>query len=134
MKPFLSGRTMAIIGPVEREIVIFPISKEIEDQGESLVNWVALKKTNDENTLLEEKWNVEVQDIDEAIKPFEDFQYDFIHIPKMIRDADKVYQYPMIVHPPLKTWVYGNVTLLGDAAHPMEPPKQYSMVESWQWN
>ena len=77
---------------------------------------------------------VEVQDIDEAIEPFEDFQYDFIDVPKMIRDADKVYQYPMIDRPPLKTWVYGNVTLLGDAAHPMEPPKQYSMVESWQWN
>ena len=54
-------------------MVLYSISKEAEDQGESLVNWVALKKTNEENTLPKEKWNIEVQDIDEAIKPFEDF-------------------------------------------------------------
>ena len=39
----------------------------------------------------------------------------------MIRNAKSVCQYPMLDHPPLDTWVYGNITLLGDAAHPMIP-------------
>ena len=72
------------------------ISKEAENQGESLVNWVALKKTNEENTLPKEKWKIEVQDIDEAIKTIENFQYNFIDVLKMIQDADKVYKFPMI--------------------------------------
>lgn len=39
----------------------------------------------------------------------------------MIRNAEKVYQYPMVDRQPLKSWVYGTITLLGDAAHPMIP-------------
>jgi len=121
MKPFLGGRTMTIIGPIENQMVIYPISKEAEDEEESLVNWVALMKTNNEEEPLKEEWNVHVQDIEEAILPFLDFKYDFIDVPKMIRNAESVCQYPMLDRPPLDTWVYGNITLLGDAAHPMIP-------------
>ena len=122
MKPFLSGRSMTIIGPIEREMVIYPISKEAEEEGESLVNWVALKKIDEgEAQSLQEKWSIEVEDVNEAIKPFDDFQYEFIDVPKMIRNAEKVYQYPMVDRQPLKSWVYGTITLLGDAAHPMIP-------------
>jgi len=120
MKPIFNGRTMMIIGPIENEIVVYPISKEAEDRGETLVNWVALTKTNNEQNLKEE-WNVEVEDMESAIAPFLDFKYDFIDVPEMIRNAEAVYKYPMIDRPPLDTWVYGNITLLGDAAHPMLP-------------
>ena len=65
-------------------MVLYSIPKEAD--------WVALKKT----TLPKEKWNIEIQDIGEAIKPFEDFQYDFIDVPKRMQDADKGYQFPMI--------------------------------------
>eukprot|EP00581_Thalassiosira_minuscula_P032958 CAMPEP_0183777172 /NCGR_PEP_ID=MMETSP0739-20130205/48507_1 /TAXON_ID=385413 /ORGANISM="Thalassiosira miniscula, Strain CCMP1093" /LENGTH=518 /DNA_ID=CAMNT_0026019227 /DNA_START=1 /DNA_END=1557 /DNA_ORIENTATION=- len=121
MKPFLGGRTMTIIGPIENEMVIYPISREAELEGESLVNWVALMKTNSEQNIAKEEWNVKVENIEEAMSPFLDFQYDFINVPDLIRNAESVYQYPMIDRPPLNTWVYGNVTLLGDAAHPMIP-------------
>ena len=122
MKPFFTGCSMTIIGLIEREMVIYPISKEVEDEGESLVNWVALKQVGKEKVKsLQEKWSIEVENIDEAIKPFEHFQYDFIDVPNMIRSAEKVYQYPMIDRQPLDSWVYGNITLLGDAAHPMIP-------------
>ena len=101
---------------------IYPISKEAEDEGESLVNWVALMRTNNkEQDLSKERWNVHVDNLEEAIKPFLNFKYDFIDVPNMIRNADAVYQYPMIDRPPLETWVYGKIALLGDAAHPMIP-------------
>eukprot|EP00521_Asterionellopsis_glacialis_P000511 CAMPEP_0195256014 /NCGR_PEP_ID=MMETSP0706-20130129/5987_1 /TAXON_ID=33640 /ORGANISM="Asterionellopsis glacialis, Strain CCMP134" /LENGTH=472 /DNA_ID=CAMNT_0040308983 /DNA_START=349 /DNA_END=1768 /DNA_ORIENTATION=+ len=121
MKPFLSGRSMIIVGPIEREMVVYPISKEAENKDMSLVNWVALKKTEKEQMIQKETWNVEVEDLDEVIKPFEDFKYDFLDVPKMIREAEKVFQYPMIDRTPLDSWYYGNITLLGDAAHPMIP-------------
>ena len=122
MKPFLSGRTMTIIGSIERQMVIYPISKAAEDKGESIVNWVALIKTSEEEKCIgKEAWDVKVRDIDKAIEPFADFKFNFIDVPKLIRCAENVYQYPMIDRPPLETWVYGNITLLGDAAHPMIP-------------
>ena len=98
MKPFLDGRTMTIIGPIQQEMVIYPISKEVEDEdsNEALVNWVALMKVEDNDSSMLEQWNIEVDDLDGAIKPFEDFKYGFLDVPKMIRSAEKVYQYPMI--------------------------------------
>ena len=100
MKHYLDGRTMLIIGPIHNEMVIYPISKEVEDEdtGEALVNWVALMRTaNDkDDRVMPEKWNNEVRDIEKAMEPFKNFKYDFIDVPEMIRSAEKVYQYPMI--------------------------------------
>jgi proteic killer suppression protein len=39
----------------------------------------------------------------------------------VIDSADKIYQYPMTDRNPLPRWTHGNMTLLGDAAHPMYP-------------
>lgn len=80
-----------------------------------------MRTNNDEQDISKERWNVRVDNLEEAIQPFLDFKYDFIDVPKMIRNANDVYQYPMIDRPPLDTWVYGNIALLGDAAHPMIP-------------
>ena len=99
-------------------MVLYSIPKEAD--------WVALKKT----TLPKEKWNIEIQDIDEAIKPFEDFQYDFIDVPKRMQDADKGYQFPMI---DCHYWKHGFMEILHCwvmlliqwfLSLPMEPPKQ----------
>ena len=100
---------------------IYPVSKEVELEGESIVNWVALMKTDTQQKIAKENWNIEVENVEEAMTPFLDFKYDFIDVPELIRNAEAVYQYPMIDRPPLDTWVYGHITLLGDAAHPMIP-------------
>ena len=39
----------------------------------------------------------------------------------MIRDADQIFEYPMVDKDPIDTWTFGRVTLAGDAAHPMYP-------------
>ncbi len=87
------------------------------------MNWVALMKTDPKQNIAptKEKWNVKVENVEEAMAPFLDFEYDFMNVPDLIRNAESVYRYPMIDRPPLDSWVYGNVTLLGDAAHPMIP-------------
>jgi 2-polyprenyl-6-methoxyphenol hydroxylase-like FAD-dependent oxidoreductase len=39
----------------------------------------------------------------------------------MCRAADQILEYPMVDQDPLPRWSFGRVTLLGDAAHPMQP-------------
>jgi 2-polyprenyl-6-methoxyphenol hydroxylase-like FAD-dependent oxidoreductase len=52
---------------------------------------------------------------------FSDYAFDFLDVPALIRDAEVIYQYPMVDRDALPTWNFGRVTLLGDAAHPMFP-------------
>jgi len=42
-------------------------------------------------------------------------------VPRLVRRAETIYQYPMVDHGPLPSWNFGRITLLGDAAHPMYP-------------
>jgi 2-polyprenyl-6-methoxyphenol hydroxylase-like FAD-dependent oxidoreductase len=56
-----------------------------------------------------------------VLKAFGSFQFDFLDVPEMIRNASTIYQYPMVDRDALPTWVHGRVVLLGDAAHPMYP-------------
>jgi len=39
----------------------------------------------------------------------------------MIRDAEQIFEYPMVDKDPIDRWTFGRVTLAGDAAHPMYP-------------
>jgi 2-polyprenyl-6-methoxyphenol hydroxylase-like FAD-dependent oxidoreductase len=51
----------------------------------------------------------------------EDWKFDWLDVPKFIRSADRILEYPMVDQDPLPRWNFGRVTLLGDAAHPMYP-------------
>ena len=46
-KPYLTGRSMLMAGYSGRQLVVYPISKRLEDQGRALINWVAEVKTAD---------------------------------------------------------------------------------------
>ena len=52
---------------------------------------------------------------------FESWQFDWLDIPRLIRDASAIYEFPMVDRDPVATWAFGRVALLGDAAHPMYP-------------
>ncbi|MEC8130773.1 MAG: FAD-dependent monooxygenase, partial [Pseudomonadota bacterium] len=60
-------------------------------------------------------------EIDDFIHHFEDWTYDWLDVPDLIRGADAAYENPMIDRDPVATWVDGPVALMGDAAHPMYP-------------
>ena len=42
-------------------------------------------------------------------------------MPRLFREADTVFEFPMADRDPVPQWSFGRVTLLGDAAHPMYP-------------
>jgi salicylate hydroxylase len=89
-------------------IVSYPINKE-ED-----VSFVAVKKEDYE---FKESWKEEgsVKDL------LDDFSiYDSTIFP-VLEDSRPLYKWGIYVRPPLKSMISNNITLLGDAAHPMVP-------------
>ncbi len=118
--PFLAGRTMMMAGHFRRRVVIYPISKQHEDQGQALINWVAEFKVAKDQPMPRQDWGHTAR-LEEVLAPFASYTFDFLDVPALIRGAEVIYQYPMVDRDPLPTWNFGRVTLLGDAAHPMYP-------------
>lgn len=119
-EPFLSGRTMLMAGYFQRRVVIYPISKRHEKRGQALINWVAEFKVADDQPMPPQDWEHTAR-LEEALAPFASFSFDFLDVPELMRQAETIYQYPMVDRDPLPSWDFGRVTLLGDAAHPMYP-------------
>jgi 2-polyprenyl-6-methoxyphenol hydroxylase-like FAD-dependent oxidoreductase len=84
------------------------------------INWIAEKAFDPSAPWKREDWN-RAADINDLLPDFEDWRFDWIDVPALIRGADVVYEYPMVDRDPLPAWTDGAVTLMGDAAHPTYP-------------
>ncbi len=116
--PILSGASMTRAGWLATgKMVIYPIRNHIDAEGRQLLNWVAEIETPDYKRW---DWNRPAQ-VSDFIGAFEDWHFDWLDVPAMIRAADLVLEFPMVDKDPLPRWSFGAVTLLGDAAHPMYP-------------
>lgn len=117
-QPFLSGASMVRAGWLATgKMVIYPVRDNIDGEGTQLVNWVA---EVERPRPARRDWNRQGS-IDDFIDVFEEWHFDWLDVPALIRGADKVLEYPMVDQDPLPRWSFGRVTLLGDAAHPMVP-------------
>lgn len=101
-------------------MVIYPISPPDPETGLALINWIAEVTCDDPAAHEGTGWYRPVE-IDDFIHYFEDWIYDLLDVPALIRGADAAYENPMIDRDPVPTWVDGPVALMGDAAHPMYP-------------
>lgn len=119
-EPFRSGRSMVMAGHEDQKFVCYPISRDAEKRGRSLINWIAELRIRDRATWRREDWN-RTTDVAEFLPRFEDWDFGWIKVPDIIRGAETVYEYPMVDRDPLDRWSFERVTLLGDAAHPMYP-------------
>ena len=117
-KPFLDGRTMVMAGHYSQKLVCYPIT-DPDEQGKSLINWIAELKVPDWKQL-DQNW---VNEVDQSAfcEPFMSWDFGWLDFPATIKRAEKFYQYPMTDRDPLPRWTHGKMTLLGDAAHPMYP-------------
>jgi 5-methylphenazine-1-carboxylate 1-monooxygenase len=116
-KPILSGASMVRAGWLSHgKMVIYPIRAAGSD-GLQLINWVAEIETPNYR---KRDWN-RTGSLDDFIGAFADWHFDWLDVPAFIRSADSVLEFPMVDQDPLPRWSFGQVTLLGDAAHPMVP-------------
>ena len=95
------------LGP-NSHIVSYPLNNDGD------VSFVGVLKESNE---FDESWRTEGS--------YKDLLDDFSHydpniFPK-IKDSTKLYKWGIYIRPPLKSMITKNITLLGDAAHPMVP-------------
>ena len=119
-RPVRTGSSFVGLGTHEHRMVIYPISAPDPDTGLALINWIAEVTYEDVDDADRSGWFSRVE-IDDFIHHFEDWTYDRLDEPALIRGADAAYENPMIDRDPIPTWVDGPVALMGDAAHPMYP-------------
>lgn len=115
---FLTGRSMAMAGTAARKFVCYPI--EDFGDGEQRINWIADLAMPQDYRWNRQDWNREGH-LHDFAGEFADWRFDWLDIPALIRDADGIWEYPMVDRDPLPRWSHGRVTLLGDAAHAMYP-------------
>jgi 2-polyprenyl-6-methoxyphenol hydroxylase-like FAD-dependent oxidoreductase len=114
--PILTGASMIRAGWLATgKMVIYPIRND--DDGRQLVNWVAEVETPRHR---QRDWTRKGS-LDDFIAAFEQWHFDWLDVPALIRAADTILEFPMVDQDPLPFWTQGRVTLLGDAAHPMYP-------------
>ena len=119
-KPFLGGATMVQAGHHTQKFVCYPISRAHAERGEALINWICDLHMGDGAMLPREDWNRPGK-LADFLPRFEDWKFDWLDVPGVIRAAHAIYEFPMVDRDPLPRWSHGRVTLLGDAAHPMYP-------------
>jgi salicylate hydroxylase len=80
-----------------------------------LVNWVGNTQSDDD--WHEESWSAR-GDREEVLRLFAGWHP---QVRELISQTEQVFKWALFDRPPLETWTRGQVTLLGDAAHPMLP-------------
>jgi 5-methylphenazine-1-carboxylate 1-monooxygenase len=117
MAPYLTGASIARIGARHSTLIIYPIRKHIDADGRLLVNWVA---EIEREVAVPVDWNKPGR-LEDFLPVYQDWRFEWLDVPAMMRAADLILSYPMVDRDPLPRWSFGRVTLLGDAAHPMYP-------------
>ena len=117
-KPILDGRSYIRVGSIDTgKMVIYPIADNVDGQGNQLINWVA--EIRDPQTRMND-WNRPGR-LEAFLPTFADWRYDWLDVPALITGAQQIFEYPMVDKDPLPLWSFDQVTLMGDAAHPMYP-------------
>src|SRR5688572_4785023 len=117
-KPILTGKSYLRIGSIDTgKMVIYPIVDNVDGQGNQLINWVAEIRQADMGM---NDWNRPGR-LEDFLPVYQDWQFDWLDVPALIRNASEILEYPMVDKDPVPQWTFGRVTFLGDAAHPMYP-------------
>jgi len=117
-EPFLDGVTMIIVGHFHQRVIAYPMGRTADD-GRLLINWIC-QATVGQAVDSREDWNKRVGK-EKVLAAFADCRFPWLDLPELIERTAEIYEFPLVDRDPLDAWTFGRVTLIGDAAHPMQP-------------
>ena len=112
--------SMVMFGHDWQRLIAYPISNKNPQTGLATINWIAELRFDPADGWTKEDWS-RIANLDDFLPQFENWVYDWVDTPALIRGAERVYEYPMVDRDPIETWTDGRVTLIGDAAHATYP-------------
>ncbi len=118
--PVRSGSSFVGLGSLHHRLVFYPISPPDPSTGLATINWIAEITIDPSMGWGSGDWNRRAG-LEDFIHHFEDWNYDWLDVPAMLRGASEIFEYPMIDRDPVPRWVDGRAALFGDAAHVMYP-------------
>jgi 5-methylphenazine-1-carboxylate 1-monooxygenase len=119
-KPIRTGASFVGLGTHSQRVVFYPISAPDPRTGLSIINWIAEVTMDNSEGWKQRGWFRQAS-IGDFVHYFDNWIWDWLDVPALLRRADCVFENPMIDRDPVPTWRDGPVALLGDAAHAMYP-------------
>ena len=119
-KPIRSGSSFVGLGTHRQRMVFYPISHPDPQTGLAIINWIAEVTMDNAEGWKQRGWFRQVS-VDDFLHHFANWTWDWLDVPALIKQANTVFENPMIDRDPVSTWQDGPVALLGDAAHAMYP-------------
>jgi 5-methylphenazine-1-carboxylate 1-monooxygenase len=115
---FLGGNSQAICGHFLQRMIVYPIGRSART-GELETNCIcqiAVPGT----APAREDWNRRASR-EIILAAFDTWKFPWLDMPALIERTEEIYEFPLVDRDPVETWTVGRVTLIGDAAHPMQP-------------
>ena len=109
---------MIIAGHFRQRIIVYPMGPGSRP-GQLLTNWICQVAVPDEAPPRED-WNQRVTK-EKVLAAFREWRFPWLDMPALIDRTPDVYEFPLVDRDPVQAWTFGRVTLIGDAAHPMQP-------------
>ena len=109
---------MILAGHFHQRIIAYPVGKAAT-RGKLLTNLIC-QMTVQDTVPPREDWNKRVAK-GKVLEAFGGWRFPWLDAQALIEQSPDFYEFPLVDRDPVSAWTLGRVTLIGDAAHPMQP-------------